>query len=368
MKKKVMNIKPQEVTENGERTVRYKGSDGKFHNIAAGSQQNTPSSNTQQSVEVGEVSENVIMLEQLQENRIYEITTQQGSCLLVTSSENGEMAMQIINGNDGAELPLVESIAQDEQERWVITLDSDATGVSMSLLSDKDAMKAMVGNHQKLIEEFLNYDVLASLKRLEEDAEIGSATYDSGNGAYIICSEEQIDRNATLTLVAELTDNGRKSTVIKTFKLRDWVADLGSFAFQGKAGNLILTVPQTMTSFTVFRLGGVLGTVVDYVNDPKINIIDNVGFTRIDQPENGYRAIVKDGEVTDLRFCTTLNDDYMVNEIVTDHLVKGPNLVEFVQLEDATAQGGSVCYAIINGKPYSLTPFYNGGPDPSQGF
>ena len=363
-----MNIKPQEVTENGERTVRYKGSDGKFHNIAAGSQQNTPSSNTQQSVEMGEVSENVIMLEQLQENRIYEITTQQGSCLLVTSSENGDMAMQIINGNDGADLPLVESIAQDEQERWVITLDSDATGVSMSLLSDKDAMKAMVGNHQKLIEEFLNYDVLASLKRLEDDAEIGSATYDSGNGAYIICSEEQIDRNATLTLVAELTDNGRKSTVVKTFKLRDWVADLGSFAFQGKAGNLILTVPQTMTSFTVFRLGGVLGTVVDYVNDPKINIIDNVGFTRIDQPENGYRAIVKDGEVTDLRFYTTLNDDYMVNEIVTDHLVKGPNLVEFVQLEDATAQGGSVCYAIINGKPYQLTPFYNGGPDPSQGF
>ena len=52
---------------------------------------------------------------------------------------------------------------------------------------------------QKLLEEFLNYDVLASLKRLEEDAEIGSATYDSGNGAYIICSEEQIDRNATLS-------------------------------------------------------------------------------------------------------------------------------------------------------------------------
>ena len=34
MKKKVMNIRPQEVTENGEHTVRYKGSDGKFHNIA----------------------------------------------------------------------------------------------------------------------------------------------------------------------------------------------------------------------------------------------------------------------------------------------------------------------------------------------
>ena len=34
MKHKVMNIRPQEVTENGERSVRYKGSDGKLHNIA----------------------------------------------------------------------------------------------------------------------------------------------------------------------------------------------------------------------------------------------------------------------------------------------------------------------------------------------
>ncbi len=33
MKKKVMNIRPQEVTENGERSVRYKGSDGKMHEV-----------------------------------------------------------------------------------------------------------------------------------------------------------------------------------------------------------------------------------------------------------------------------------------------------------------------------------------------
>ena len=31
-----MNIRPQEVTENGERSVRYKGSDGKMHGISAG--------------------------------------------------------------------------------------------------------------------------------------------------------------------------------------------------------------------------------------------------------------------------------------------------------------------------------------------
>ena len=38
MKKKVMNIRPQEFTENGERSVRYKGSDGKMHGIAPANQ------------------------------------------------------------------------------------------------------------------------------------------------------------------------------------------------------------------------------------------------------------------------------------------------------------------------------------------
>ena len=35
MKKRVMNIRPQEVTVGGERSVQYKGSDGKFHDLAA---------------------------------------------------------------------------------------------------------------------------------------------------------------------------------------------------------------------------------------------------------------------------------------------------------------------------------------------
>lgn len=36
MKKNYMNIVPQEVTENGERSIQYKGSDGKMHNVASG--------------------------------------------------------------------------------------------------------------------------------------------------------------------------------------------------------------------------------------------------------------------------------------------------------------------------------------------
>ena len=41
-----MNIRPQEVTENGERSVQYKGSDGKMHGIApAGNGSDTAQSN-----------------------------------------------------------------------------------------------------------------------------------------------------------------------------------------------------------------------------------------------------------------------------------------------------------------------------------
>ena len=91
MKKKVMNIKPQEVTENGERTVRYKGSDGKFHNIAAGSQGSqqgsTPTdAQTEQSVTVGTVTiENdkpTITVDELIADRFYKIDSDNGGCLV----------------------------------------------------------------------------------------------------------------------------------------------------------------------------------------------------------------------------------------------------------------------------------------------
>ena len=36
MKKRVMNIRPQEVVAGNERSVQYKGSDGKFHSVAPG--------------------------------------------------------------------------------------------------------------------------------------------------------------------------------------------------------------------------------------------------------------------------------------------------------------------------------------------
>ena len=49
MKKRVLNIKPQEVTENGERSIQYKGSDGKMHNVAS---DNAGGSTTQSNIVV----------------------------------------------------------------------------------------------------------------------------------------------------------------------------------------------------------------------------------------------------------------------------------------------------------------------------
>ena len=40
MKKRVLNIKPQEVTTDGRTSVRYKGSDGKMHSLASSMSEN----------------------------------------------------------------------------------------------------------------------------------------------------------------------------------------------------------------------------------------------------------------------------------------------------------------------------------------
>ena len=42
MKKNFLNIVPQEVTDGGERTIRYKGNDGKYHSIASGDAGDSP--------------------------------------------------------------------------------------------------------------------------------------------------------------------------------------------------------------------------------------------------------------------------------------------------------------------------------------
>ena len=222
-----MNIKPQEVTENGERTVRYKGSDGKFHNIAAGSQGSqqgtTPSdAQTEQSVVVGSVTivndKPTITVDELIADRFYKIDSDNGGCLVATSMEDGELALRIIgNSKIGLDSKVVETVVLDEQEHWVLTLSGWAVNPVMTLLSDRDTLKQLTLNHQELFEDFLNY------------TQLGSATYDNhGNyfgsftpseDGWIICDKDVVGRNATLTLAINLGMGARDRTIFKTFRL-----------------------------------------------------------------------------------------------------------------------------------------------------
>ena len=368
MKKKVMNIKPQEVTENGERSVRYKGSDGKFHNIAAGS----ASSNAQQSVEVGEVNGTSITLDEILPDRFYELNTQMGSCLIVTSLDDDQLAINITgNSRDAMDYRIINSIWENEQGKWIVDLDESATDISLMLLSEHDAIKTLVGNHQQLFEQFLNYDVLASVKRIENDVDLGSAQWDEGNGAYIICADNQIGRFATLTLVAEMNDNGWKSTVIKTFRLSNWRANFSGFEFMNKGGNLILSVPESMTSFTVFRLSGILGTVEEYMEQPKVDVLSGgSGSVHVYEPTNGYRAVVTECEDATITVHKTLSDDYAVLGSVNLFEYKGAYHIEYLEFQEPNSdyQNGFSSYLLVNGRPYRLTIQYLGNHDPASGF
>ncbi len=56
MKKNFLNIVPQEVTDGGERTIRYKGNDGKYHSIASGDAGDAPTLRVEQVTRTVQIS------------------------------------------------------------------------------------------------------------------------------------------------------------------------------------------------------------------------------------------------------------------------------------------------------------------------
>ena len=56
MKKNFLNIVPQEVTDGGERTIRYKGNDGKYHSIASGDAGDAPTLSVEQVTRTVQIS------------------------------------------------------------------------------------------------------------------------------------------------------------------------------------------------------------------------------------------------------------------------------------------------------------------------
>ena len=56
MKKNFLNIVPQEVTDGIERTIRYKGNDGKYHSIASGDAGDAPTLSVEQVTRTVQIS------------------------------------------------------------------------------------------------------------------------------------------------------------------------------------------------------------------------------------------------------------------------------------------------------------------------
>ena len=360
MKKKVMNIKPQEVTENGERTVRYKGSDGKFHNIAAGSQGSqqgsTPTdAQTEQSVVVGNVTiENdkpTITVDELIADRFYKIDSDNGGCLVATSMEDGELALRIIgNSKIGLDSKVVETVVFDEQEHWVLTLSGWAVNPVMTLLSDRDTLKQLTLNHQELFEDFLNY------------TQLGSATYDNhGNyfgsftqseDGWIICDKDVVGRNATLTLAINLGMGARDRTIFKTFRLSNYTATVGSFKFKEVNDKLVMeeTSGDIIWGFSVFKLTGVLGTLVSYADEAHVR---KVNWNQWLEPANGAKIILF-GEDSYIDVYSTISDSVYIDESVELN-GKGYFLLEYLCLPDESMPSGYSCFVVVNGKPTVLT-------------
>ena len=366
-----MNIRPQEVTENGERSVRYKGSDGKFHNIAAGSQGSqqgtaTTDAQTEQSVVVGNVTiENdkpTITVDELIADRFYKIDSDNGGCLVATSMEDGELALRIIgNSKTGLDSKVVETVTLDEQEHWVLTLSGWAVNPVMTLLSDRDTLKQLTLsdrdtlkqltlNHQELFEDFLNY------------TQLGSATYDNhGNyfgsftqseDGWIICDKDVVGRNATLTLAINLGMGARDRTIFKTFRLSNYTATVGSFKFKEVNDKLVMeeTSGDIIWGFSVFKLTGVLGTLVSYADEAHVR---KVNWNQWLEPANGAKIILF-GEDSYIDVYSTISDSVYIDESVELN-GKGYFLLEYLCLPDESMPSGYSCFVVVNGKPTVLT-------------
>ena len=357
MKKKVMNIRPQEVTENGERTVRYKGSDGKFHNIAAGSQgsQQGASSTAQQSVEVGTTSvvdyRPTITVDELLPDRFYRIVCDNGSCILVTQTVDGQLAISIIgNTRQGIDSEVVETITQDEQDRWVITLSGNSTNPVMTLLSEHDMMKELTLNHQDLFEDFLNYTLIGSVTYDNHGGHFGSFT--QTNDGWIICDKDVAGRNGTLTLAINQGMGYSEKKLFKTFRLSNYTASVGTFRFFEQNGKLMMTDSSgdIIWGMSIFKLSGILGTLASYADEAHVR---KVNWNQWLEPANGDRIILF-GEDSYIDVYSTITDSVYIEESIALN-GKGYFLLEYLCLPDESMPSGYSCFVVVNGKPTVLT-------------
>lgn len=366
--KKVTNIRPLEVIEDGNRSVQYKGRDGKMHDIAPaqqnGQQASPGSGSAEQSVVVGTVTvvdyKPTITLDEMLPDRFYRIDSDNGGCLVATSTADGELELRIIgNTRQGLESVIVETIALDEQDRWVLTLSGWASNPVMTLLNEHDAIAELALNHQSLFEDFLNYTL------------IGSQTYDNHGGFFgsitatedglVICDKDVAGRNGTLTLSIHLGSGASERRIFKTFRLKNYKATVGSFEFLESNGKLVMknNTGDIIWGMSVFRLSGVLGTMVEYSDETHAEMVTDNSESW--QPKNGDKIVTYN--ISRVNIDYTINDNWYISEAV-DFDNDSYHMVEFLVLKDevntvADGFSGCQCLVIVDGKPKHLNQQYN---------
>ena len=385
--KKVRNIKPVEVIEDGQSTVQYKGRDGKFHNIAAdsagsgndsgNSNQNIPSPQGEQSVEVGDVSivdhKPTITLDELLPDKFYRIVADNGRCLIATQMEmvevaeiapargmREELAIRIIgNSTQGIDSNIVETITLDEEEHWVITLSGWASNPVMTMLSEHDTLMELTLNHQELFEEFLNYSLLGSASYDNHGGYFGSFT--PSEDGWIICDKDMAGRNGTLTLAINLGNGASERKIFKTFRLTNYAATIGnSFEFKESNGKLVMVnkTGDVIWGFSLFKLSGVLGTIVNYADESHA-ILEKQGSPAStynwNSPKHGDKLLIESAHAS-VHINVWLNEEYYVDQTINfeDEIV----MLEFLKFPAPTQSSEYVPYLVVNGVPRALNVSY----------
>ena len=364
--KKVTNIRPLEVVEDGNRSVQYKGRDGKMHDIAPTPQQTAQqaspgSGSAVQSVVVGTVTvvnyKPTITLDELLPDRFYRIDSTNGSCLIATSMEDGELAMRIIgNTRQGLDSEIVETIALDEQDKWVLTLSGWAGSPVMTLLNEHDTIAELALNHQSLFEDFLNYTLLGSMT-YSDGSYFGSIT--SSNDGFVICDKDVAGRNGTLTISIYIGNGASERRMFKTIRLRNYQASWGGFNFFEANGKLVMSngTGDLIWGMSVYKLTGVLGTIVEYADEAHSLYSSENATYYWNQPKTGDRLVLNSPHPI-VNIVVTLTDEYYVDQTVSFDGQYDLVSLEFLLFKDSSANGGYQPVLVVNGVPQTLNVSY----------
>lgn len=364
--KKVTNIRPLEVIEDGNRSVQYKGRDGKMHDIAPAPQQTeqqaSPSSGSaEQSMVVGTVTvvdyKPTITLDELLPDRFYRIDSTNGCCLIATSMVDGELDLRIIgNTRQGLDSEIVENIALDEQDRWVLTLSGWAGSPVMTLLNEHDTIAELALNHQSLFEDFLNYTLLGSMT-YSDGSYFGSIT--SSNDGWVICDKDVAGRNGTLTISIYIGNGASERRMFKTIRLRNYQASWGGFDFFESNGKLVMSngTGDLIWGMSVYKLTGVLGTIVEYADEAHSLYSSENATYYWNQPKTGDRLVLNSPHPI-VNIVVTLTDEYYVDQTVSFDGQYDLVSLEFLLFKDSSANGGYQPVLVVNGVPQTLNVSY----------